>query len=181
MINAINTICALLESLNDNLGLVTLLAGTSAIYLYRRKKFDDKRDAAKIILQEIRRADDIISGYKEHGNFQFTKKIIANNSWGKNIHLFVGDLEPDEMDKISTLYSTGEFLDYLIKRISDCNFDKEVENFKKQSEAKNSKNSLPPIPHEVFRNPISEAVLRDYEFIYNSKTTEKLKKIAKFK
>lgn len=86
-------------SLSSNLlpTLATILAAFVAFLVYRRQKADTKRDAAKIILQEIRRAEDIISDYKQNGGYQFAKKIIATNSWGKNIHLFVGDLDIDEL------------------------------------------------------------------------------------
>ena len=110
--------------------LATILAAFVAFLVYRKQKADEKRDAAKIILQEIRRAEDIISDYKQNGGYQFAKKIIATNSWSKNLHLFVGDLDNDELDRISNLYSTGEYLDTLIKEISEYTFRKEIEGQK---------------------------------------------------
>ncbi len=108
------------------LAIITLLVGSTAIYLYLKQKIDSKKDAAKIILQEIRRAENIIFDFKEHKQFKFTKKIIATNSWSKNIHYFVDDLSIDELDKISTLYSTGEYLDQIIKMVSDIKFDTKI-------------------------------------------------------
>lgn len=113
---------------NFFLALTTFFVGGFAIYLYIKQKEDTKRDAAKIILQEIRRAEDIISDYKQSGGYQFAKKIIATNSWNKNIHFFVGDLDNDELDRISNLYSTGEYLDTLIKQISNYTFKQEIKS-----------------------------------------------------
>ncbi len=134
-------IYSLLKSLND-LGLVTLIVGILAYIIYILQRKDAKRDTAKIILQEIRRAEDIISDYKENGEYKFTKKIIATNSWAKSIHYFVGDLDIDELDKISNLYSMGEYLDSIIGKISDAKFerslketDDEVEKLKKTSDS----------------------------------------------
>lgn len=110
---------------------VTFLVGILVVYLYIKQKQDAKNGAARIILQEIRRAEDIISDYKQSGSYQFAKKIIATNSWNKNIHFFVGDLDNDELDKISDLYSTGEYLDSLIKEISKITLDDEIERDKK--------------------------------------------------
>ncbi len=110
---------------------ITFLVGSLAIYLYIKQKVDAKRDAARIIIQEIRRAEDIINDYKQMGAYQFAKKIIATNSWTKNIHYFVGDLTNDEMDKISDLYSTGEYLDRLVEAISQITLEYEV-NFVKE-------------------------------------------------
>lgn len=121
----------ILEFLNDNIGLVTLVAAGFAYYIYWQQKQDNKRDAAKIILQEIRRAEEIIADYKQAGSYQFAKKIIATNSWTKNIHFFVGNLNNDELDKISDLYSTGEYLDNLINDISKITLEDDIERDKK--------------------------------------------------
>ena len=120
--------------LNSNIftGIATIFTAIVAITLYYWEQRKKKRDAAKIIIQEIRRAEDLISEYKEHGAYKFTKKIIATNSWAKNIHYFVGDLAQDEVDQISSLYSTGEYLDTIIAKVSDKNFDEQVELYKNE-------------------------------------------------
>ncbi|MBU3964943.1 hypothetical protein KJ695_03450 [Patescibacteria group bacterium] len=122
----------ILNFLNNNQGFVTFLVGLTAFVLYFQQKSDNKRDAAKIILQEIRRAEDIINEYKEHGGYKFTKKIIATDSWAKNIHHFVGDLAQDELDKISGLYSTGKYLDSIIVKVSDQNFESQIQLYKNE-------------------------------------------------
>jgi len=110
-------------------GLITFIVGNYVVYLYIKQKEDNKRDAAKIILQEIRRAEEIIGEYKEYKQYKFTKKIIATNSWSRNIHFFVGDLNQDELDKISNLYSMGKYLDEIISKISDFNFEESIKIF----------------------------------------------------
>lgn len=119
---------------NSNLfsALATILTAVVAISLFYWEQKKKKRDAAKIIVQEIRRAEDIINGFKEFSSYKFTRKIIATNSWAKNIHYFVGDLEQDEIDKISNLYSTGEYLDSIIIKISDYNFDDNIKIHKEK-------------------------------------------------
>ena len=72
-----------LVSSNFAVAVVTLVVGGVAIYLYITQKKENKRDAAKIIVQEIRRAEDIISDYKKTGSYQFARKIIPTNSWAK--------------------------------------------------------------------------------------------------
>jgi len=123
MVNVYNSA---LDFLNDNLGFVSLVGGIIVYLVYWNQKVDKKRDAAKLVLQEIRRAEKIIADYKEHGHFKFTKKIIATNSWAKNIHFFVENLHVDKLDKISDLYSMGEYLDSIIKMVSDIKFDQRV-------------------------------------------------------
>ncbi len=196
--------------LNSNffVGLITFMVGGFAIFLYKKKNFDTKRDAAKIILQEIRRAEDIVSDYKEHGLYQFTKKIIATNSWAKNIHHFVGDLDQDELDKISNLYSIGEYLDKIIEKISDYNFAKGIQGFEQgitELQQKLQTQFQSPQPASVtggtpqsdsqikaitlplninIRAPwkdLLDLVTLKYEPIYHSTIAEKLKTIAKIK
>jgi len=185
--------------LNSNLSatLATILAAFVAFLVYLKQKADTKRDVAKIILQEIRRAEDIISDYKQSGGYQFAKKIVATNSWGENLHLFVGDLDNDELDMISNLYSTGEYLDALIKEISDYTFKKEIEtpklptitpmipqNIEQQSQTVNLEiiQSIPRPVKFVKLDPPWKARLDIITFklepIYHSTIAGKLKKIA---
>ncbi len=187
---------------NFFMALSTLLVGFGAIYLYISQRIDSKRDAARIIVQEIRRAEDIIRGYKDAGNFQFTKRIIANNSWGKNIHFFVGDLDPDELDKISNLYSTGEFLDTVISRIFDWKFDYESRKFYEEVPMQRVVAPVPPPevsldtpptasvqmaggiemtmpkPQSAFWSGILLSIVAIYEPIYHTPIIEELKRIA---
>ena len=188
-------------------GLATILTAIVAIFLYYWEQRKKKRDAAKIIIQEIRRAEDLISEYKEHGGYKFTKKIIATNSWAKNIHYFVGDLAQDEVDKISTLYSTGEYLDTIIAKVSDHTFDEQVKSYEseikqivaglqnpitsQQSTSSGDQSGAQVIPKIVQRAvpvkiqiPPPWKILLDeisfnYEPIYHSSICEKLKKIGK--
>lgn len=192
-------------------GFATILTAIVAIFLYYWEQRKKKRDAAKIIVQEIRRAEDLINEYKEHGAYKFTKKIIATNSWAKNIHYFVGDLAQDELDKISNLYSTGEYLDYIIAKVSDTNFENNVELHKKNiqqaiadlqtsaiqsdqstsvelsSESKIIKprqiKKLVPIKIDIPApwKGLLDEISYNYEPIYHSSICDKLKKIAKLK
>lgn len=194
---------------NFFLALITLIVGGIAIYLYLIEKRNKKRDAAKIILQEVRRAEDIISDYKEHRQYKFTKKIIATNSWAKNIHYFVGDLNVDELDKISNLYSTGEYLDSIITKISDFNFKQMTseleENLKKfKQQIQDNQNLIDPnssggnvqqgqhiisgqknkeieIQMPAPWKELLDEITDRYEPIYHSNIINKLNKIAKLK
>lgn len=190
---------------NFFVALVTLVVGSGAIYLYIAQRIDAKRDAARIIVQEIGRAEDIIKSYKESNSFQFTKKLIANNSWGKNIHFFVVDLAPDERDRISDLYSTGEFLDTVIQNIFNWKFEYESRKFYEEVPTATLNASIPlpgnvnmpgvsptggtplqgpgiqmqvPKPPQPFWNDLLNSVVSKYEPIYHTPIVEKLKKIA---
>ncbi|MFZ2975273.1 MAG: hypothetical protein WA055_01410 [Candidatus Moraniibacteriota bacterium] len=129
--------------------LVTLIVGIVAIVLYIVQKIDNKKDAAKTILQEIKRAEKIISDYKEHGHFKFTKKIIATNSWANNMHYFIEEMPFENLDKISDLYSTGEYLDSIIKMVSDINFDSRIHDDIKNQAKEQVNQQLSPFIQKI--------------------------------
>ena len=177
--------------------LVTLFVGAFALFLYLKQKWDTKRDAAKSILQEIRRTEEFIATFKKHGNYQFAKKIIVTNSWNKNLHLFAGDLTDNQIDKISDFFSDAEYLDGLVARISEDT----IEEQKKMIEYRHGTNI--PSPNQIqpqkplslkikelkeagqlAGNPLVDllvAVSSQVVFIYDTTVVEKLKQIARQK
>lgn len=115
MIEAIKWILAFLDR---HVGFVTISAAFVAIYLYLKQKKDGKRDAALLILQEVRYAEQRIRNYKTYTTYSYTEKLLPTNSWHKNIHLFVGDLKESEIDLISKFYSSAAYLDDVIQIIA---------------------------------------------------------------
>lgn len=71
----------ILQFLNDNIGVITLVVGFLAIYLYLKQKADAKRDIAKLILQEIRYAEQQIrnSGRGSRG-YSLSSRLLPTNS-----------------------------------------------------------------------------------------------------
>lgn len=185
------------EFLNSNflIAIITFVAGLLALVIYVLQRKRAKRDAAKVILQEIRRAEELIAQYKKFRQYSFTQKLIANNSWARNIHYFVNDLSQNELDKISNAYSTGEYLDSLIQKISDFKFDQSVgrvqsgQNLSQSvQEQKNitgnpSPQSQFPVVIQLFApwQELLNEVTMNYEPIYHSAIGLKLRIIARTK
>ena len=177
------------------ISLVTGAVGSVAIVKYFKQRNDYKKDVAKSILQEIRWAENIIGKYKEFRNYKFTQKIIPTNSWANNMHLFVDNLTPDQIDKIGDFYSTGEYLDTIVNKISNVQFDKNAELFFKflenqpvlvqanqVPEANVGRNRQPQYQNVIppWQFLLDEISLR-YEPILHSTVVTALKKIAKTK
>ncbi len=80
--------------------LATYVVGFGAFFYYRHVKNDQKRDAARIILQEIRRAEEILDGIEKNNRFLFDTKIVQQNSWKSNIHHFAKDLSQNALEVI---------------------------------------------------------------------------------
>lgn len=115
----LTTISIVLAWLNNNLGLITLLGGGTAIALYIKQKREYKRDVAKLILQEIRYAEQQIRVAREHDHvFQLPLELLPTNTWYQNIHLFIKEIKETEIDLISNFYSRASYIDTVIKTIS---------------------------------------------------------------
>ena len=106
----------------------TLIVGSIAIVLYFKQKIDHEKDSAKLILQEIRYAEQRIRNFRDVGAYPLSDKLLPTNSWHKNIHLFVGKLKETEIDLISKFYSNSAYLDIVISKISDKKNDILINN-----------------------------------------------------
>ena len=85
-------------------GIATILAGLGAIMAYWMHKRDEKNNAAKIILSEIRNAEQQILKIKNDGVVSDYSSVLSFNSWQKYAHLFVKILDRDELDLINNFY-----------------------------------------------------------------------------
>ena len=100
-------------------GLITLIVGLLAIYLYLKQRKDHKREAALLVLQEIRYAEQRVRNYRTYGSYSFNEKLLPTNSWHKNINLFVKDLKETELDLISKFFSSAAYLDEVIEDLAE--------------------------------------------------------------
>ncbi len=108
-----------LKWLTENIGLVTLVVGGFAIFLYLKQKRDYKSDSANLIVQEIRYAEQQIRNYRDSKSYPLSSTILPSNSWHKNINLFVNNLNESDIDIISRFYSQANYIGILINKISD--------------------------------------------------------------
>ncbi len=186
---------SILNFLNDNLGLITLFGGLIVVYLYLRQKSDHKRDAASLILQEIRYAEQQIRNAKQGINvaYSLASKLLPTNSWNDNIHLFIKDLKEMEIDMISGFYAKTTFIDSLISKRADQKTNPLIvyPNFNSPALSAPSDSvtaqptgpitSISPSPAELATVQILTEVSNSIEFLYNTPTVEKLKKISEKK
>ena len=197
---------ATLQLLNNNLGVVTFLVGFFAIYLYIKQKVDRKRDAARLILQEIRYAEQQIrdSGRGSRG-YSLASKLLPTNNWNDNIHLFTKDLKDSEIDMISRFYSQTTYIDSLIaersKQIIHPSIMAQMQlpptpassgSVTAQGPAGNAPQQTSPqlgqmqitripTPGEEITNGLLREVSSTIEFLYNTPAAEKLRKISERK
>lgn len=193
MIEVLITIAAFL---NNNLGVVTFFVGSLAIYLYIKQKKDHKREAANLILQEIRYAEKQIVKYREFGKYKLSDRLLPTNSWSMNIHLFIKDLKETDIDLVNNFYARSASIDTMIKKISDWKTQPlkpllVPSSLPAQSSvtAQQGGNLQQNIDVQVVQplDPMqnTQNILRDLssniEFIYNTPVVEKLRQIAEKK
>jgi len=98
-------------------GIATLIAGSAALIVYWLHKRDRKVEAAKIILSEIRNAEQQINKIKKDGIITDFSSILHFNNWQKYNHLFVKDLDRDELDLINSFYAACILAEAEIERL----------------------------------------------------------------
>lgn len=112
---------SLISFINSNafVGLVTLIVGSTALIVYKLGKRDKKRDAAKVILLEIRGAQRKLKRIKkdllDNGKLNTESTVMPNNSWVSNRHLFINDFDSEEWDEISEFYDNCALVNKLIE------------------------------------------------------------------
>lgn len=111
----------LTQLLNTNAfaGLATILTGAIAIGVYFYQKRDQKIQAARVLLLEIRTAEERIRNIKEKiesGSSGDMPSVFATNSWADYSHLFISDFDQDELALINSFYDYGSSIEEYTKR-----------------------------------------------------------------
>lgn len=94
-------------------GLATLIAGSIALIIYFFQKKDKKTSAARIILSEIRLAEqkEVYVKTLFEQNVKGYPTVLPVNSWEKYSYLFASDFDQDQLDEISNFYSNCKQID----------------------------------------------------------------------
>lgn len=189
-----------LMRMNDFAGFITLFVGGLAIYLYLKQRTDRKRDIAKLILQEIRYAEDKIRKYRssEPKSYNLYVRLLPTDSWNDNIHLFIKDLKETEVDLISDFYAKSLYIDYLIQKIADQKLTPQSQSTATQTAAPFTvQQSITPeqnisqqgqvrhIEISLFPQGVAQLLLdqvsMNVEFIYNTPLVDRLRSISERK
>lgn len=103
---------------NFFVAVIAAIVGTSAIYLYITQKNDKKRDAANIVLMEIRHAEKMIDQIRGGGTIEMLQTLLLTNKWSKYNYLFIEDLDRDELDLINNFYNQCSLIDNSLTQLS---------------------------------------------------------------
>lgn len=118
------------------LALVTILVGSIGLYLYYRRKRDNKRRIAKIILLEIENAQSILKEVKRNvlgspdSPLPENVRCAPSDTWTPNKHLFIEDFNPVEWNAINEFYSYCQTFDDAIKH-NDSRFGEQEKELRR--------------------------------------------------
>jgi hypothetical protein len=100
-------------------GLATLVTGSVAIIIYFFQKRDTKIQAARVLLTEIRIAEERIDQIRDilEGNSSVDlPSIFPTKNWKNYSHLFISNFDQDELKLINSFYDYGEIIEEFAKR-----------------------------------------------------------------
>ena len=117
----------------ENIGSVTtLLVGLFAFGVYLWQKYDNKKDAANIILLEIKNAERALRKVKNSLSKEILEAdivVMPEDSWSKHRYLFVRNFDRDEWDLITDFYAKCKLIDESI-RYNNSAFLNDVEQIR---------------------------------------------------
>ena len=96
--------------LNSNffIAATTLVVGFTAYFVYKKQKRDEKKDAATILLAEIKSSTAILPGliarFKKNKVLEEGLVLLPSESWSKYKYLFVNDLKAEEWSAVDNYY-----------------------------------------------------------------------------
>jgi hypothetical protein len=110
--------------LNSNffIALITLIVGLGAYAVYMLQKRDSKREAANIILLEIRAAERKLVEIKKSLRSESLPndlRLMPTENWSKFSYLFIRDFDRDEWDSIVNFYNNCHLIDETVKYNND--------------------------------------------------------------
>jgi hypothetical protein len=137
------------EFLNSSLfqTAVIFITGLTAFIIYHMNKYNEKKEAARIIINEIRIAEKAIQEIKNKKQVFELSVILPNNTWQHKKHLFINILDDDELNLINEFYYRCSFADLYRKMIFD------VRNEAIFAKSNYMQEKLIDIMHETINNP----------------------------
>jgi len=105
---------------------VTLVVGSFAVILYILNKRSEKRNAAAIIVMDVRHAESLITQLKQAGYLNGKiRKLSPYDNWNKYKHLFVSEISSDDFYSITEFFAYCSDIDESQNRVSNL-FDQNL-------------------------------------------------------
>jgi hypothetical protein len=99
--------------------IATVLTGGVAIWIYFTQKKDSKKQAARVLLTEIRIAEERIDQIRDkiiNNSTMDLPSVFTTDNWKKYAHLFISNFDQDELKLINSFYDYGQVIEDFAKR-----------------------------------------------------------------
>lgn len=98
--------------------LITLGVGSTAFFVYALQKRDEKINAARLVLSEVRNAERKILEISElaKNKSKDFPRVLTTNSWRRYSNLFASDFDQDQITEINQFFSICEDVDDYVQR-----------------------------------------------------------------
>ncbi len=100
-------------------GVATILTGAVAIGIYFYQKRDTKIQSARVLITEIRIAEERIDQIRDkiiNNTTTDLPSVFPTENWKKYSHLFISDFDSDEIRLFNNFYDYGEIIEDFAKR-----------------------------------------------------------------
>lgn len=103
---------------NFFVALSTIITVAGAVWAYKLQKIQEKRQIARLLVSEIRKAEIGIEKLVEHASdVEFPViTVLPQNSWNEYSHLFTGDFNQDDSIQINNFYDIAREIEYIVRR-----------------------------------------------------------------
>jgi len=88
--------------------LVILIVGFFVFISYKLTKNDERKNAALIVLMEIRGIEDQLLKLKDARDYYITSPVMSTNEWNKYKHMLIDEMDYDEYNVIEGFYHLAE-------------------------------------------------------------------------
>ncbi len=105
---------------NSNFFVALSTIGTvfGAIWLYKGQKEQEKQQIARLLVNEIRNAENGIQKLTEHASdIEFPViSILPKSSWNEYAHLFSNDFNQDDYVQINNFFNIAQEVEYTVRK-----------------------------------------------------------------
>jgi len=103
---------------NFFVALSTMITVAGAIIIYKIQKYQKKQQIARLLVNEIRNAENGIEKLVEHASdAEFPViSVLPQNSWNEYSHLFTNDFNQDDTVQINNFFNIAREVEYIVRK-----------------------------------------------------------------
>lgn len=146
--------------------IATIVVGFTAIIVYKITKHHEKKNAAIIIVMDIRHAEQVVLSILEKGAIDIsTKDVLLENNWSKYKHLFASDFSHDDFAVFNRFFDSCVEMSDARKRMREIFYSNLNEKARiLQNKILNIKNPEDPESQVLRKKLIDEINTESYVF-----------------